>query len=240
MTPSMRLRQQEGCHSFASGLPAKQQHLLLRRHEFVRRQLQQPLFHRRKIIQQGAQFWPGKPAILHGLDRLGAERVGVGYREAEEMPDPGETGDLPPSVGQQLVKFGGAAGDVEERAGGFAFGDETAAGRGGVRGRCRTETSQFGIRDRIADALCTRTAARACVNRLASGRGRPGRRVRACILFLSAPERLLQSARWPRGFSRFPGVSRAGAAGHRLPVSCPGRTWFSFHSYNGLSAASAL
>ena len=44
------------------------------------------------------------------------------------MADADEPGDLPPAVRQQLIQFGGAAGDVEKRAGGFAFGDEASAG----------------------------------------------------------------------------------------------------------------
>ena len=40
------------------------------------------------------------------------------HREAEQIPAMGEAGDLPPAIGQQLVKPRRAAGDIEKDAAG--------------------------------------------------------------------------------------------------------------------------
>jgi hypothetical protein len=80
-------------------------------------------------MQQLAQPCPGEAAQAHRLDRLGAERVGVGDRQPKEMPHRGKAGNLPPSVRQQLEQLGGAAGDVEEAVRRLGFLDEGATGR---------------------------------------------------------------------------------------------------------------
>ena len=59
------LRQQEGRQPLARGLASQQQHLFLRRHKFVGRDLQKLLLHQREIIQKGAQRGPWEPAIAH-------------------------------------------------------------------------------------------------------------------------------------------------------------------------------
>src|SRR4051794_22959750 len=62
----------------------------------------------------GCATQPLEPAKAHWFDRLGAEGVGIGHRDAEKLAGSDEPGDLPPPVGQQLEQFGGAGGDVEE------------------------------------------------------------------------------------------------------------------------------
>ena len=52
------------------------------------------------------------------VDRLGAEGIGIGDREAEKLAGADEPGNLPPSIGQRLEQLGGAGDDVEEQAAG--------------------------------------------------------------------------------------------------------------------------
>ena len=127
--PLAALRQQERRQPLARRLASQQQHLFLRRHQFVGGDLEQALLHQREVIQQGAQRGPLEPAIAHVFDRLGAEGVGIGDREAEKLAGADEAGDLPPSVGQQLEQLGGAGGDVEEAGGRLALVDEALPGR---------------------------------------------------------------------------------------------------------------
>jgi len=122
---------------------------------------QQLLLKCREIVQQPAQLGAAEAAYLHRFQRLGAECVAGGNRQAQEIPHPGKSGHLPPPIGQQLVQLRRTGSDIEEVLGRVAFLDEGMAGQDGDYHRCRRKLVQVGFVDHMAHAQRTRAAGQA-------------------------------------------------------------------------------
>src|SRR5205823_5757801 len=143
---------EEGRDLLLRGAPTQQQHLLLRQHQFLRRERVDPNQEMRPLFNEMREYLSGEAAYRHGVDGVRREAVAIGRRGAEKVTRQRETDHLTSPIRQQLVQTRDARGQAVHRTRDLARREQRLIGSEMTVAGDPLELRKVGLIKRAADA----------------------------------------------------------------------------------------